>query len=508
MSILGTASIKRRNRLCLESLESRYVPSTVTNLADAGPGSLRDALSTTPGGGTVDFLPGLSGTIALTSAGLTISQDVDIAGPGAGRIIVSGDHRFRVFDINPGVTATITGLTIAGGRVTNDDGGGIRNAGTLHLSETVLTGNSVVLFGITGWNLGGGGIYNSGPSANLLITDSTINVNSVMFVDSNMYQCGGGGIYNFEGELTVANSMIAGNGVSFLGVGGSDSGGGGICNSGVPAVLNVTTSTIVGNSSGGAGGGVYNGNGEEPVKATIAYSTIRYNSADVFGGGILNGSILEVYNSTIDANSNDGICSGGTLLIWNSTVCNNRTAFEGGGGILDFGVANIASCTISGNIAADPGGGIAHPPGSEGTILLENTLIAGNSSPSAADVAGPLGSLGHNLIGVGDGGSGFVDTDLVGTAADPIDPMLGPLADNGGPTQTMALLPGSPAIDAGVPTPGRWDQRGPGYDRVVNGATDIGAYEVQDGQGTGPPALAFRLPETTLPTIQTQWTRR
>jgi hypothetical protein len=448
----------------------------------------------------VDFQPGLYGTIALTSAELTINQDVYIAGPGFGRIIVSGNHRFRVFDINQGVTAMITGLTIAEGRVTNDDGGGIRNAGTLRLSETTLTGNSVVLFGITGWNFGGGGIYNSGPSAYLLITDSTINVNSVTFVDSNIYQCGGGGIYNFGGELTIENSIIAGNGVRFVNGSGSDSGGGGIYNAGVPAVLNVTASTIVGNSSGLAGGGIYNGNGEEPVRAIITYSTLRYNSADIFGGGILNGSILEVYNSLIDANSNDGICSGGTLLIWNSTVCNNRSDdYEGGGGILDFGLASIASCTVSGNFASGPGGGIAHPPGSEGTIFLANTLVAGNSSPSVADVAGPLASLGHNLIGVGAGSSGFVDTDLVGTAADPIDPLLGPLADNGGPTQTMALLPGSTAIGAGLPTGDRWDQRGPGYDRTVNGRTDIGAYELQDGQGTGPPALAFRLPETALP---------
>jgi hypothetical protein len=96
------------------------------------------------------------------------------------------------------------------------------------------------------------------------------------------------------------------------------------------------------------------------------------------------------------------------------------------------------------------------------------------------DVAGSISSQGHNLIGVGVGGSGYARTDLVGTFASPVDARLGPLQDNGGLTWTMALLPGSPAIDAGGLTDSEWDQRGPGYARLVNGATDIGAYEVQE----------------------------
>jgi hypothetical protein len=95
-------------------------------------------------------------------------------------------------------------------------------------------------------------------------------------------------------------------------------------------------------------------------------------------------------------------------------------------------------------------------------------------------VSGPLASQGHNLIGIGNGGSGYDPTDLVGSADFPIDPKLGPLQDNGGPTQTMALLPGSPAIDAGDNTDAPlFDQRGPGFPRIVNGIIDIGAFEVQ-----------------------------
>jgi hypothetical protein len=111
---------------------------------------------------------------------------------------------------------------------------------------------------------------------------------------------------------------------------------------------------------------------------------------------------------------------------------------------------------------------------------MRNTILAGNAAPSAPDLSGTVTSQGHNLIGDGTGGSGYVSTDLVGTAANPIDPKLGPLQDNCGPTFTMALLPGSPAIDAGDPTDApMWDQRGPGYPRVVNGMIDIGAYEHQ-----------------------------
>jgi hypothetical protein len=166
------------------------------------------------------------------------------------------------------------------------------------------------------------------------------------------------------------------------------------------------------------------------------------------------------------------------------------------------GTASILESTLSGNsagfvlVGSAEGGGIDNDTGRTGTLLIENTILAGNNAASSPDVNGLLNSLGHNLIGVGDGGSGYADTDLIGTAANPLDPRIGPLQDNGGPTETMALLPGSPAIDAGALTDSEWDQRGPGYPRSVNGATDIGAYELQPS-GTGPAALPFRFPEAT-----------
>src|SRR5215469_2866993 len=90
---------RQHSRLVLESLEGRWVPSTVTNLTDHDPGSLRDAIATTPAGGTVDFQAGLSGTITLATGQLAINKDLTIAGPGADVITVSGNHASRVFDI-------------------------------------------------------------------------------------------------------------------------------------------------------------------------------------------------------------------------------------------------------------------------------------------------------------------------------------------------------------------------------------------------------------------------
>src|SRR5262245_259917 len=133
----------------------------------------------------------------------------------------------------------------------------------------------------------------------------------------------------------------------------------------------------------------------------------------------------------------------------------------------------LMSSTLSGNSVGGFGGGILHQVGGS---AITNTILAGNTAGFAGpDLFGVLTSQGHNLIGDGSGGSGFTDTDLVGT-----DPLLGPLQDNGGPTFTHALLPGSLALDAGDNTDApEFDQRGPGFPRTVSGTIDIGAFEVQ-----------------------------
>jgi hypothetical protein len=169
------------------------------------------------------------------------------------------------------------------------------------------------------------------------------------------------------------------------------------------------------------------------------------------------------------------------VVLTNSTLADNF-ATAGGGGIdtFDSGDLTVTSSTVSGNVAGGVGGGIIFHPGAG--LSIRNTILAGNAAPSLPDVRGALASQGHNLIGDGSGGSGFADTDLVGTADNPIDPMLGPLQDNGGPTQTMALLRGSPALNAGDPDQlGTADQRGV----VRGGGVNIGAYQAT--------AASFRL---------------
>jgi hypothetical protein len=212
----------------LELLENRWLPSTVTNLLDAGPGSLRDAIATTPSGGVVDFQPGLTGAIALTSGGLTINKDLSITGPGASVIAVSGGAAHQVLNVAASRTVSVSGLTIREGKAAH--GGGIANFGTLTVANCIIANNTT--FDVGG---GGAGIFNVGT---LSVTATTIN--------GNITNGNGGGIFNV-GALTLSNATLAGN---------TAVAGGGVANSGTMTSVN---STVAGNATGfgGSGGGIY-----------------------------------------------------------------------------------------------------------------------------------------------------------------------------------------------------------------------------------------------------------
>jgi hypothetical protein len=167
------------------------------------------------------------------------------------------------------------------------------------------------------------------------------------------------------------------------------------------------------------------------------------------------------------------------LTIVNSTVSGNIAGMIGGG-IYNHALIGIASSTFSGN-SAGSGGGICNDGGVPPlTVEISNAILnAGALGENIFNNGGTVTSLGYNISS--DDGSGFLTGpgDQVNT-----NPLLGPLLDNGGPTFTHALLPGSPAIHAGDPNftpPPLFDQRGPGFDRVVNGRLDIGSFEVQAG---------------------------
>src|SRR6516165_10302806 len=129
-----------RSRLHLETLEDRCLLTTVTNLTDHDPGSLRDAIATTPSGGTVDFQAGLNGTIILSTGELMIAKDLTITGPGASVITVSGNHASPVLSIAAPFHVVLSGLPLAGAMLTGPDvqGGGIFNAGVLEIADSTI----------------------------------------------------------------------------------------------------------------------------------------------------------------------------------------------------------------------------------------------------------------------------------------------------------------------------------------------------------------------------------
>jgi uncharacterized repeat protein (TIGR01451 family) len=265
-------------------------------------------------------------------------------------------------------------------------------------------------------------------------------INALTISNGSAGAAAGGGVYN-SGTLAINNAVIANNKAA------NDAG---IFNSG--GSLTITNSTITGNTATGFAGGI----GSNGGNVTISASTLSNNAAGSAGalGVFFGGNQTTLINSTISGNTGGSASvaaySGSTLTLDNSTVARNP----------DGGVKN--------------GGG---------TINLFDTLIAGNTG---FDVSGAVTSQGHNLIENPAGGSGFAASDILNP---PGGAKIGMLGDNGGPTQTIPLLPGSPAIDhgdnTGVPAT---DQRG--LPRIVNGTVDIGAFEVQTPPPPPPADLA------------------
>jgi len=452
----------------IETLEDRVVPATipVTSLLDSGAGTLRAAIEQAdraPNHDTITFARSLAGTITLTSALPDLSTDIVISGPGPSVLTVArsgapGTPAFAVFAVSRGATVAISGLTITRGQFVN--GGGIINSGTLTVTNCTVSGNSATN--------SGGGIINSGtgmiPPPLLTVTNCTVSGNSATN--------SGGGIANNLGTLTVTNSTLSGNSVFVLGSGG------GIFN--YFGTLTVTNSTLSGNSAdiAGYGGGILNAVGT----LTVTNSTLSGNSAYA-GGGIVNNyfGTLTITNSTLSSNTAEtfggAILNGGTLTVTNSTLSGNSASDIGGGiadsgtvGVADSGTVSISFVTVADN-SATSGGGIATTDGPQDAVVSIDSIYQNAQGGNVSVAAGSIfGSLGYNIFSDTPGFS-LAPTDRVNT-----NPLLGPLTDNGGPTFTQALLPGSPAIDAGAPVSGiTTDQRD--IPRPQGSAPDIGAFE-------------------------------
>src|SRR5262245_53815679 len=231
----------------IEALGDRIVPSTfhVTTLADSGAGSLRAAVARAnarPGADTIDFQPGLTGTIALTGGQLDLTDDVKITGPGADKLTVSGSNVSRVFKVEAGEAVSISGLTIAAGNAGIFNGGGIDNFGTLTVRDSVFSGNSAG---------NGGGIENEG-GATATVIGSTFTGNSAIKFGGGIDDAGVNGFSGgIGGTLTVRGSTFTGNSASDEGAGL----GGGL---NVFGTATVSDSTFTGNAANnGGGGGIY-----------------------------------------------------------------------------------------------------------------------------------------------------------------------------------------------------------------------------------------------------------
>lgn len=464
----------------------------VTNTNDAGPGSLRDVIANAANGDTVEF--SVTGTITLTSGDIFISQSsLNITGPGASSLAISGNNSSRIFDIGAGAVVSISGLTIENGSaavdafdsgtpmIEADTGGGIRNTGTLTVSNCTFSNNSASFYG--------GAIYNF-PEKTLIVMHSTLSGNSAVF---------GGGIYNDSDNIsgssvTVSDSTFSGN---------SAGAGGGIYDLGDSSgitrggTVTVSYSTFSGNTatnnSGlqGSGGGILLGTASV---LTVTSSIFSNNSAlpgafpqyATQGGAIANFGSGTVTGSTFSGNSAafGGAINfsgyGFTLTVTNSTISGNSAVGGDGGGLwVRYGAsATLISSTVAGNFALDGADGAGINAGPESSVTLKNTILANGSSGANCAVGnGTITSQDHNIA---DDTScdAFLTLpgDLPNTPAG-LDPSG--LQNNGGPTKTIALLYTSKAIDAialssdcTVTT----DQRG--VSRPQGLYCDIGAFEL------------------------------
>lgn len=466
------------------------VNSTADDLIVNGNCTLREAIRAANTNAPVDQCPAGSGadtivlpegTYTLTIPGsgedlaatgdLDITQAVSIVGAGQANTIVDGNGAAlldRVFDVDPlasGVSVTLSGLTIQNGKLA-DNGGGIRNKGSLTLNSVTVTHNT------SNGGDGGGGIYNNGT---LVLEDSLVS------------QCGYVGIYNFAGTLTLTRSTVRNNT------------GSGIFSMRTisPPLIAVTLndSDLLNNTGDGIfavntdlkiDGGRFSDNGgwgvEDMGPVVLKNASVTGNKST--GVSIVNTNFALLENVTISGNSNTGNggglryfgFSGATMTLTNVTISGNTATGNGGGIFTESGTSSnlvLNSVTLTGNSAASGSGiyNLAH-------TTIRNSILAGNTGNNCAGL-NPVSSLGYNL----DSGStcGFAGTgDKSNT-----DPLLAALQDNGGPGPTHALLAGSPAIDAGICVGIVKDERGRprpvDFAAIPNAADgcDMGSFELQ-----------------------------
>jgi hypothetical protein len=402
---------------------------TVTNTDDSGPGSLRQALidaNTAAGADDIVFAVTPPATIGLLSALPPITGPLAVKGPGPANLTIRRDPgapaSFRIFDI---AATAVPGVTITGVALTNGNaptGGAIRAQGgpalAVRIADAVISGNTAGQ---------GGGIAASGTSLRVRRT----------LIEENTSTGTGGGLYLLSpASIILEDSTVRGN--------FSGDGGGGLYSYLPGGRVIVRGSTISGNTSSpafgfGGGGLTFVTYYSPPI--VIENATISGNTTVSGGGGITQAELL--------LSGGEGTASSALTVTHSTITLNTATAAFGAGGLYAGGF----------------------------TTTLRNTIVSGNSNANAPDI---YGSAKVNFCAVGSSQGWFAESGSGNNLPFGTDLQLGPLQNNGGPTETHEPGPNAPPVQAGDPSfvpPPDFDQRGSGFARVIGGLLDIGSVE-------------------------------
>jgi hypothetical protein len=452
--------------VALFSVSAQSATLIVTNTQDAGAESLRATVAAAGAGDTIEFDiprsdPGYNSstgvfTITLTSGEIVINKDLRIAAP-PGNIAISGNHASRIFNITAGIVA-ISDLSLIDGMAKGAHGengtpgtpgmaglgGAVLNLGTLTVSRCTFKGNTA-LGGDGGSGLSnatGGGDGNGGAIANQKI----LSLVACTLADNSALGGPGGRQNNTAGYLFGATGGM---------------GSGGAIYNAATGYLSLSNCTVAGNRATGP---------------DAWFMELAGHGAPAQGGGITNLGTLTIGHCTV---ANNAALAG-----------NSNRGQLGAFGPYDGGISSGGGLYCASNSVTTIRDAILAPNRTVGGAPSEPPAVAG--AATGPDVNGAVTSEGHNLLGRSDGCTGFTMDDLQGGTTDEsrLDPKLGPLGAYGGPTETLSLLPGSPAIDGGEVTvaPSR-DQRC----FVSTGPTDIGAFEYQGREPTPLGNISTRL---------------